>query len=152
MNITENIKKRLEKSGKTVLKKYMLVLLPVSLLTIIAINIVETITVSKLHTHNTKLMYEQTVILQGQSLRNTFLGYKAELNMLLHGYSGNVDKKEFLSDCEKLLEGSPLPYTYLSLSTPVDGITYKTTENEILRNFKDTKAFHKIILKVLTKP
>ena len=145
MNIAEKIKKRLEKSGKTVLKKYMLVLLPVSLLTIIAINIVGTITVSKLHTHNTKLMYEQTVILQGQSLRNTFLGYKAELNMLLHGYSGNVDKKEFLADCEKLLEGSPLPYTYLSLSTPVDGITYKTTENEILRNFKDTKAFHKII-------
>ncbi|MBQ5540968.1 MAG: hypothetical protein IIU03_12120, partial [Bacteroidales bacterium] len=145
MNIAEYIKKCLEKSSKTVLKKYMLILLPFSLLTMIAINIVETITVSKLHTHNTKLMYEQTVVIQGQSLRNTFLGYKAELNMLQHGYSETADKKDFLADCEKLLEGTPLPYTYISLSTPVDGITYKSNEDDILKNFKDTKVFHKII-------
>ena len=145
MNIAEYIKKCLEKSSKTVLKKYMLILLPFSLLTMIVINIVETITVSKLHTHNTKLMYEQTVVIQGQSLRNTFLGYKAELNMLQHGYSETADKKDFLANCEKLLEGTPLPYTYISLSTPVDGITYKSNEDDILRNFKDTKVFHKII-------
>ncbi|MBQ3655734.1 MAG: methyl-accepting chemotaxis protein [Bacteroidales bacterium] len=145
MNTSEYIKKRLEKSGKTVLKKYTSVLIPVTFLIIVGINVIVLLTVSKLHTHNTKQMYEQSVVTQGQSLRNTFLGYKAELNILQQGYSETADPKAFLENCEQMIKGTPLPYSYISLSNPVEGSTYQSNEKEISKNFKQTKAFHKII-------
>lgn len=145
MNIKEFIKTRLAGKEKTVLKKYTSVVIPAVLGLIIAIDVLVLVIVSVLHSRNTKQMTEQSIVMLSQSLKNTFDAYESELNILRKEYSEEQSPEDFLKKCTALLENSPLKKEYLTLSFPVTGKTYTSGPGKVSHNFRNTKAFAKIV-------